>query len=69
MATDVKLGMVVGLGVVLAVAVTYFPKAGPRTGTGAVVPSLPTAAARSADTPAQWRAIEGPAQAARLGGR
>jgi hypothetical protein len=48
MTTDVKLGMVVGLGVVLAVAVTYFPKAGPRQGTGAVVPSLP-AATRAAD--------------------
>jgi hypothetical protein len=47
MATDVKLGLVVGLGVVLAVAVTYYPKAGPRTGAGAVVPSLPAAGAPS----------------------
>jgi hypothetical protein len=40
---DTKLGLVVGLGVVLAVAVTYFPREGGRTGgaSGNVVPSLP----------------------------
>src|SRR5262245_28729437 len=30
MTTDTKLGLVVGLGVVLTVAVTYYPKAGSR---------------------------------------
>jgi hypothetical protein len=49
MTTDVKLGMVVGLAVVLAVAVTYFPKTGTRGGAHAVVPSLP--AVREADAP------------------
>ena len=52
MATDVKFGLVVGLGVVLAVAVTYYPKAGSRGGGGAAVPSLP-APAREATSPAK----------------
>ncbi len=45
MGKDTKLGLVVGLGVVLAVAVTYFPREGGRgAGTsGNVVPSLPAA--------------------------
>ena len=63
MATDVKLGLVVGLGVVLAVAVTYFPKAGPRARSGAVVPSLPVAA-RGAEGPARLPPAESPATAA-----
>jgi len=43
MTTDVKFGMVVGLGVVIAVAVTYFPKnaAAPAGRAGSVMPSLP----------------------------
>jgi hypothetical protein len=45
MATDMKLGMVLGVGVVLAVAVVYFPKAGRPDRASAVVPSLPAAAA------------------------
>jgi hypothetical protein len=45
MATDMKLGMVLGVGVVLAVAVVYFPKAGHSDRANAVVPSLPAAAA------------------------
>jgi hypothetical protein len=49
MGTDSKLGMVVGVGVVLAVAVIYFPKGVQTDRTAAVVPSLP-AATRSADT-------------------
>jgi hypothetical protein len=48
MATDMKLGMVLGVGVVLAVAVVYFPKAGRPDRANAVVPSLP--AARGLDT-------------------
>ena len=52
MATDAKLGLVVGLGVVLSVAVTYYPKAGPRRGTGTVVPPRP-AATRADDAAAQ----------------
>jgi hypothetical protein len=49
MATDTRLGLVVGVGLVLAVAVIYFPKAGHGDRTNAVVPSLP-AAARGTDT-------------------
>lgn len=48
MATETKLGMVVGLGLVIAVAVTYFPKIAtpPLPGrTGSVLPSLPGATA------------------------
>jgi hypothetical protein len=41
--------MVVGVGLVLAVAVIYFPKGVQTDRTAAVVPSLP-AATRSADT-------------------
>jgi hypothetical protein len=50
MASDVKLGMVVGLGVVIAVAVTYYSKAVPvPTGRAdSVMPSLP-AVARSGE--------------------
>ncbi len=47
MSTDIKLGMVVGLGLVLTVAVTYYSKAvtpPPNGRTGSVVPSLPAAA-------------------------
>ena len=52
MAMDAKLGLVVGLGVVLTVAVTYYPKTGPRRGgTGTVVPPRP-AEARAGDIPA-----------------
>jgi hypothetical protein len=45
MTTDIKLGMVVGLGVVLTVAVTYYSKSVPPPNgrTGNVVPSLPSA--------------------------
>jgi hypothetical protein len=43
MATDTRLGLVIGLGVVLAVAVVYFPKAGRPDRAAAVVPSLPSA--------------------------
>jgi hypothetical protein len=45
MTTDIKLGMVVGLGVVLTVAVTYYSKnvPPPNGRTGNVVPSLPSA--------------------------
>jgi hypothetical protein len=45
MTTDIKLGMVVGLGVVLTVAVTYYSKnvAPSNARTGNVVPSLPSA--------------------------
>jgi hypothetical protein len=50
MAIDAKLGLVVGLGVVLAVAVTYYPKSGPRRGTGTAVPPR-AAAARVGDIP------------------
>jgi hypothetical protein len=42
-ATDTRLGLVIGLGVVLAVAVIYFPKAGHPDRATAVVPSLPGA--------------------------
>ncbi|HEY1376911.1 MAG TPA: hypothetical protein VGF55_08955 [Gemmataceae bacterium] len=49
MATDMKLGLVVGVAVVLAVAVIYFPKAGKSDRTNAVVPSLP-AATRGAES-------------------
>jgi hypothetical protein len=49
MGTDSKLGLVVGVGVVLAVAVIYFPKGVQTDRTTAVVPSLP-AATRAADT-------------------
>jgi hypothetical protein len=53
MTTDIKLGMVVGLGVVLTVAVTYYSKSVPPPNgrTGNVVPSLPSAVsgARSND--------------------
>jgi hypothetical protein len=48
MTIDVKLGLVVGLGVVLAVAVTYYPKAGRKGGPGPAVPALPTPARASA---------------------
>jgi hypothetical protein len=51
MATDAKLGLVVGLGVVLTVAVTYYPKTGPRRGAGTAVPARPTAA-RATSEPA-----------------
>lgn len=47
MTTDVKLGLVVGLGVVLAVAVTYYPKASRHGGAGTAVPVLPTPARAS----------------------
>ncbi|HTK76235.1 MAG TPA: hypothetical protein VL371_13310 [Gemmataceae bacterium] len=45
MTTDIKLGMVVGLGLVLTVAVTYYSKSvpSPNGRTGNVVPSLPSA--------------------------
>jgi hypothetical protein len=49
MTTDARLGLVVGVAVVLAVAVVYFPKAGRADRANSVVPSLP-AAARAADT-------------------
>ena len=42
MGTDTKLGMVVGVAAVLAVAIIYFPKTAPTDRTTAVVPSLPT---------------------------
>ena len=45
MATDTRLGLVVGVAVVLAVAVIYFPKAGRSDRSSAVVPSLPAATA------------------------
>ena len=43
MTADIKLGMVVGLGLVLAVAVTYYSKSVPLPNgrAGNVVPSLP----------------------------
>lgn len=43
METDSKLGLVVGLGLVLAIAITYFPREGVHTTgpAGSVVPSLP----------------------------
>jgi hypothetical protein len=43
MTTDIKLGMVVGLGLVLTVAVTYYSKTVPPPNgrTSNVVPSLP----------------------------
>jgi hypothetical protein len=43
MTTDIKLGMVVGLGLVLTVAVTYYSKSAPPPNgrTSNVVPSLP----------------------------
>ena len=50
MTTDIKLGMVVGLGLVLTVAVTYYSKAvtpPPNGRAGSVMPSLPSA--RGAD--------------------
>lgn len=43
MATDSKLGLVIGIGIVVAVAVVYFPKAIQRDRTNSVVPSLPAA--------------------------
>jgi hypothetical protein len=45
MTTDIKLGMVVGLGLVLTVAVTYYSKSvtPPNGRTSNVVPSLPSA--------------------------
>jgi len=49
MSTDTKLGMVVGVAVVMAVAVIYFPKSSHADRTTAVVPSLPSAN-RSTDT-------------------
>jgi hypothetical protein len=49
MATDTRLGLVIGVAVVLAVAVIYFPKSGTADRTNSVVPSLP-AAARGTDT-------------------
>ncbi len=65
MATDMKLGLVVGVGVVLAVAVIYFPKAGRPDRTNAVVPSLP-AATRGAESalrpPADYRLRPGDAR-------
>ena len=48
MGTDSKLGLVVGVGVVLAVAVIYFPRGVQSDRTTAVVPSLP-AVSRSTD--------------------
>jgi hypothetical protein len=48
MGTDSKLGLVVGVGLVLAVAVIYFPRGAQADRTAAVVPSLP-AATRSSD--------------------
>ena len=50
MATDIKLGLVVGLGVVIAVAVTYYSKAAPTPAgrAGSVMPSRP-AASRATD--------------------
>jgi len=49
MTTDIKLGMVVGLGLVLTVAVTYYTKTVPPPNgrTGNVVPSLPASAPAS----------------------
>ncbi len=49
MGTDSKFGLVVGVGVVLAVAVIYFPRGVQTDRTAAVVPSLP-AATRAVDT-------------------
>jgi hypothetical protein len=49
MGTDTKLGLVVGVVVVMAVAVIYFPKGAQTDRTASVVPSLP-AAGRAADT-------------------
>lgn len=43
MATDSKLGLVIGVGIVVAVAVVYFPRAAQRDRTNSVVPSLPAA--------------------------
>jgi hypothetical protein len=53
MSTDTKLGMVVGLGIVIAVAVTYYPKGTPpKTGrTGSVMPSLPSPATAAPHAP------------------
>jgi hypothetical protein len=50
MATDVKFGMVVGLGVVLAVAVTYYSKGppGPTARVGSVLPTPPGAGTHAA---------------------
>jgi hypothetical protein len=52
MATDVKFGLVVGLGVVIAVAVTYYPKgsAAPAGRAGSVMPTLPGAAPHTIPT-------------------
>jgi hypothetical protein len=49
MSTDSKFGMVIGVVVVLAVAIIYFPKTTPSDRTTAVVPSLP-AVSRGMDT-------------------
>jgi hypothetical protein len=51
MATDTKLGLVVGVVVVMAVAVVYFPKKAPTDRTTAVVPSLPAVSRNSDITP------------------
>jgi hypothetical protein len=68
MTTDVKLGMVVGLGVVVAVAVTYFPKAGQLSGTAGTVPAV-TAAAQPGPAAQLQPAAAAPGASARLGGR
>lgn len=49
MSADSKLGMVLGVVVVLTVAVIYFPKSSPSDRTTAIVPSLP-AMSRGVDT-------------------
>jgi hypothetical protein len=51
MGTDTKLGMVVGVVAVLAVAIIYFPKTAPSDRTTAVVPSI-TRGAETALLPA-----------------
>jgi hypothetical protein len=48
MATDTKLGLVLGVGLVIAVAVIYFPKTAQADRTTAVVPSLPAATSSGA---------------------
>ena len=48
MATDSKLGLVVGVVVVMAVAVVYFPRTGASNRRTAVVPSLPAAGSTDA---------------------
>ena len=48
MTTDIKLGLVVGLGVVIAVAVTYYSKGAPMPASraGTVMPSRPAVLGR-----------------------